>query len=214
VGCRLTCYFYFMWYSFGIYCTSIALEGNMLSKLQRITLALVLALSTVSCSSCAKKNPDPVTPEPAPSTTVTPEPPKPVVTTVTVKQEGLELTLPSAEWVAVQNPPPHSQAFMNMSKKNGVVVVGEEYTGTYESYVLFALRGIKDSGAQVASAKQVEINGQKFVLVESSKNNIRVWLWVALVGKHGYGVSCGGPDGDAAQKDLCTGIAGSIKITQ
>jgi hypothetical protein len=190
----------------------------MLSKLQRITLALVLALSTVSCSSCAKKNPDPVTPEPVPtptsSTTVTPEPPKPVVTAVTVKQDGLELTLPSAEWVAVESPPPHAQAWMNAVKKNGVVVVGEEYTGSYESYVLFALRGIKDSGAQVASAKQVEINGQKFVLVESSKNNIRVWLWVALVGGHGYGVSCGGPDSDPTQKDLCTGIAATIKITQ
>ncbi len=187
----------------------------MLSKLQRITLALVLALSLVSCSSCAKKTPDPVTPPgPDAGTTVTPEPPKPVVTTVTVKQDGLELTLPSAEWVALQNPPPHAQAFINATKKNGVVMVAEDYTGSFESYVLYALRGIKDAGGLIASAKQVEVNGQKFVLVESTRSGMKVWLWVGLVNAHGYGVSCGGPESDPTQKDLCNGIASTIKIAQ
>ncbi len=187
----------------------------MFAKLQRITFALVLALSLAACSSCAKKNPDPVTPEPTPTaTTVTPEPPKPVVTTVTVKQDALEITLPSADWVALQNPPPHAQAFINAAKKNGVVIVAEEYTGSFDSYVLYALRGIKDAGALIASAKQVEVNGQKFVLVESTRSGMRVWLWVGLAGGHGYGVSCGGPDADPTQRDLCSGIGSTIKITQ
>lgn len=188
----------------------------MFAKLQRITFALVLALSLGACTSCAKKNPDPTTPAPAPtpSATITPEPPKPVVTTVTVKQDGLELTLPSADWVALQGPPPHAQAYINAAKKNGVVIVAEDYTGSFESYVLYALRGIKDAGGLIASAKQVQVNGQNFVLVESTKNGMRVWLWVGLVNAHGYGVSCGGPDSDPTQKDLCNGIASTIKITQ
>lgn len=188
----------------------------MFAKLQRITLALVLALSSVSCTSCGNKTPAPITPPPVPTTTatVTPEPPKPVVTTVTVKQDGLEVTLPSAEWVALQSPPPHAQAFINAVKKNSVVIIAEDYTGSFESYVLYALRGIKDAGGLVASAKQVEVNGQKFVVVESTKNGIRVWLWIGLVSGHGYGVSCGGADNDPVQKDLCNGIAGTIKIIQ
>lgn len=188
----------------------------MFFKLQRIALALLLAVSSVSCTSCAKKTPDPTTPDatPTPSATVTPEPPVPVVTTVTVKQDNLTLTLPSAEWVAIQNPPPHAQAWLNLAKKNGVVVVSEDYAGSFESYVLYALRGVKDAGGLVASAKQVEINGTKFVLVESSKNGMRVWMWVGLVNSHGYGVSCGGPASDATQQDLCNGIASTIKIAQ
>lgn len=187
----------------------------MFAKLQRIVLALVLCLSSVSCTSCAKKTPEPTTPDanPAPTVTVTPEPPVPVVTTVTVKQDSLELTLPSTEWVAVQNPPPQAQAWLNLAKKNGVVIVSEDYTGSFESYVLYALRGVKDSGGLVVAAKQVTINGNTLVLVESTKNTIHVWMWVALVNGKGYGVSCGGP-ADPSQQDLCNGIASTIKISK
>lgn len=186
-------------------------------KMQKILLFLMIAtVGLVSCSSCAKKTPDPTTPDGAPppsaSVTVTPVPPTPVPTTVTVKLDNAEFTLPDGGWTQVQNPPAHSTAYLNMGKKNIVILVSEDYPGTYEQYVLMALRGIKDAGATINSAKQVDVNGNKFVLVESSKNGITAWMWVTWKSNHGYGFSCGGPTSDASQKDLCSNVAGTLKI--
>lgn len=186
-------------------------------KMHKILFILmVMTAGLVSCSSCSHPTPTPSNPDGAPtpsaSVTVTPVPPIPVPTTVTVKLDNAEFTLPDGGWTQVQNPPAHSTAYLNMAKKNIVILVSEDYPGTYEQYVLMALRGIKDAGAQVASAKQVDVNGNKFVLVESSKNGVTAWMWVTWASNHGYGFSCGGPTSDATQKDLCSSIAGTLKI--
>jgi hypothetical protein len=126
--------------------------------------------------------------------------------------DNAEFTFPDNGWTAIANPPPHSQAFMNQDRKNMVIAVSEDFPGTYEEYVLMALRGVKSAGATISSAKQVDINGNKFVLVESSRSGITVWMWVTLVSGHGYGLSCGGATSDTTQQPLCSGIAGTFKI--
>jgi hypothetical protein len=98
---------------------------------------------------------------------------------------------------------------MSKDKKAIVVFVTEKTTATYDQFVLMALRGIKDAGANIASAKQIDLNGHKFVLVESSKNGIKVWLWVTLLNGTGYGLSCGGPNDN---HDLCFGVANTLKV--
>jgi len=185
----------------------------MISSMKKtFAIISILTLGIVSCSSCARKTPDPSTPAPAPPVTVTPVPPTPVPTTTVIKQDNVEFTLPTDEWKKLESPPSHSVALINPVKKNIIVFVNEDFSGTYEQYVLVALRGVKDAGANVASAKQTEVNGHKFVLIESSKNGMRVWMWVTLLNNHGYGFSCGGPDGDTTQRDLCSNIMGTLKI--
>ncbi len=184
-------------------------------QMKNFILAIMLvAIGTVSCSSCTKETTTPDAgspPVPSSSTTVTPEPPKPVPGPVTIKEGKWEFTFPTDGWKRVENPPPHSIAFINQEVKNITIMVDEEFTGTYDEYALNAIRGIRAAGATVASAKQVEINGTKFVLVDSSKDGMRVWLWVTLKGGRGNALSCGGGD-TTSTHDLCFGIANTLKI--
>lgn len=178
-----------------------------------IIISLLLSLVTISCSSCAKKTPNATVPDAAPSasTTVTPVPPPPAPTTITVKGDSWEFVLPADGWKALNEAPTNSTAFVNPTKNNLVVMVSEAFPGTYDQYVIMAVRGAKDAGATIKSTKQVEVNGHKFVLIESSKDNISVWMWVSLVNGQGYTLACGGPT-DPAQQELCTGIASTLKI--
>lgn len=186
----------------------------MVSRMKRILLAAtLLAVGAVSCTSCAGKTPTPSGPDAAPSASVTPIPPTPVPvnTDITVKQDNWEFVLPTSAWdqavTCSQTGCP--VAYMSKDKKAIVVFVSEKTNATYDQFVLMSLRGIKDAGANIASAKQIDLNGHKFVLVESSKNGVKVWMWVTLINGTGYGLSCGGP---ADNHDLCFGVANTLKI--
>lgn len=189
----------------------------MTSRMKTFLVAVgLVAIGVTACSSCANKTPAPSTPDvvvaPDASVTVTPVPPTPVPTTVKVSQDGWEFTLPSSGWDAMESPPAHSVALLNKDRKNIIVMVSEPFPGKYEEYVLMALRGVRAAGATITSAKQVEVNGGKFVLIESSKNGMRVWMWVTLIKGQGYGFSCGGAASDDSQHDLCFGVADTLKI--
>jgi hypothetical protein len=195
----------------------------MFTKMKKLFIPLMLvALGATACSSCAHKTPDPTAPTPvvdasvsatpapapAPSASVAP----PVKTGLKVSQDNWELTLPSDAWQKIPDAPGDVAAFMNKEQHNLVILVTEKFAGKYEEYVLMAVRGLKGAGATIISAKQIELNGHKFVLVESSKSDVRVWTWVTLLNGQGYGLACGGPAADEAQHDLCFGIANTFNI--
>lgn len=209
----------YLWY---ISCETFTLEGAMVTKMKKLLIPLMaLAFSVTACSSCTHKTPPPSSPDAAPSASVsaTPSPPPsasvtpPPVTANKFSLSGLEFTLPSDGWKqAPLDASNDTLVLLNAEKKNLIVVVTEKYDGKYQDYVLLALRGIRGAGATVVSAKQVEINGHKFVLVESNKSNVKVWMWVTLLNGQGYGFSCGGPSVDDSQKDLCAEVANTINL--
>jgi hypothetical protein len=169
-----------------------------------IVIITLLALGIVSCSSCAKQDQTPVeVPAPAP-TVVAPAP-------LTINNDNLEVTFPSNDWkqldVAL-----NAKAFANPNLKNLVILSKESVSYTYDQYILVNLQGVKQAGGVVASVKQQDINGHKFMLVDSSKNGSQVLMWITLENGFGYSVACGGPSEGTKQKELCLAIAGTIKI--
>lgn len=182
--------------------------------MKKIAIALALTVGTVSCSACGKKLPEPAPVEagtqPAPSGPVAPPPP-PVPTTTTATLGKLTVTLPTTAYQEMTNTPPNAKAWVSKSPKNLVVLIDEVTDSSFDEYAIVAMMGARNSGATINSAKQVEANGTKFVLIDSSKDGVRIWMWVTTQDGHGLGLSCGGPD-DASVHDLCFGIANTVKV--
>lgn len=182
--------------------------------MKNLFIAALLAFGLVSCSSCAKKNTVPVvdvpdSPSANPSVPDPPVPPPPA--TLTATNGNLEVTLPGADWKVLEVSNEMYRAFINENVKSLVLLARESSTSTYPQYILNAIRSVKDAGGTVVSSKQVTVNGHNFVLVESNKDNIQVFMWVTLEQNVGYSISCGGP-AEAKPQDLCAAIANTVKI--
>jgi hypothetical protein len=179
----------------------------------------LLALGLISCSSCAKKETTaPVceggscplpTPTP-PDASVTPPPPTDQVFSGT----GWSLTVPPG-WDKVE-PPAETKGLevllLNKDKHNLILVIREAFPGTSAEYTLEALRGLKGAGATLNSAKQVDINGNKFVLIDSNKDGVRMWMWVTVQNGSGLALSCGGPAIEDWHQAICSTVASSLKL--
>lgn len=130
----------------------------------------------------------------------------------TVSGAGYEFVVPS-DWVKMDLPedPDGIEVLLVNDKKNNLVLLAKEkFSGTSSEYVLEALRGIKAAGATFNSAKQVELNEVQFVLIDSDKSGVSMWLWVTVRNGYGYGLSCGGLATDESHKSICFNIASSL----
>jgi len=193
--------------------------------MKRLLLVLsLLTLGLISCSSCAKKDTTappvceggscPLTPPTAvPDASVTPPTPPPPADQV-VTGTGYQVTIP-AGWVKM-DPPQETKGlealFLNKDKHSLIILIKEPFTGTSAEYTLEALRGLKGAGATLNSAKQVDINGNKFVLIDSNKDGVRMWMWVTVQNGSGLALSCGGPAAEDWHQGICTTVASSLKL--
>ena len=180
---------------------------------------MLLGVGLVSCSSCAKSpqvEPTPV-PVPTPAPTATTPPPEPPAPSTVVSGENWSFD-PGEGFKVLMPPKDEIKAVMlNPTQKVIVIFTKEEFAGTLEQYTLLAIRGFRDSGANLTSATQVELNGTKFVLLETSKVNssgvkIVAWQWATVKDKQGYGFTCGGPATDSGASTLCPKISSTLKI--
>ncbi len=172
---------------------------------------LLMTAGMVSCSSCTKDHQV----EPQPPTQITDASVDQDVpqSTKTVSGSGWSFDLPSQDWsVQSSDLPDGAVVLVNDKLKNIVVCLREDFNGATQDYALLSLRGLKQSGATLVSTSQVNINGTTFTLIESVKNTVRAFVWVAVKNKSGYGFSCGGDDTANTQKALCTGISNTLKI--
>lgn len=183
--------------------------------MKRLFLVLpLLVLGLVSCSSCAKKD---TTPPPCDGGTCTlptstPSVPAPPPDQV-LSEDDWSVSVPVG-WEKLTPPTtdPEVKVFYgNKEKQNLVIFVKEAFPGTSAEYVLEGLRGLKDSGSKLNGARQVDLNGNKFVLVDSSRDNVRMFMWITAKNGFGYALSCGGP-ADQPQEDICTKIASTVTI--
>lgn len=179
--------------------------------MKQFVLAAILALGLVSCSSCTKPNDVPIT---TPTATVSVPTPTatPVDTNVTLSKDNFKITVPNANWVALPPTPDQIVGYLNKDKQNLVVLVKEPFSGSYENYILEAIRSVKNDGGTVVSTKQVSISNQNFVLVEATQDMVSIWMWVTVVNEFGYSFSCGGPQSVSDEKDLCSSIADTLQI--
>ena len=181
-------------------------------------LLFVLPLLVLGLVSCSKHNePSPpcdggVCPLPSVSETVPPVSTAPPVQVLA--QENWSVSVQPG-WEPMESPlqDSHIRVFVgNKEKQNLVVFVKEPFAGTNAEYILEGIRGLKDGGYKIAGARQVDINGNKFVLVDSSQGNVRIWMWIVAKDGFGYALSCGGPTVDTSQEDMCTSVANTLTI--
>lgn len=178
----------------------------------KLLLPSLFVLGLISCSSCAKK--DQIVPSPVPSCSGSscPLPPPPVSKDHVFTGDHWELTVPVG-WEPRSNANPSVKVDVtNIDKVNLIIFIEEAYTGTYDQYVIMALRGLKSAEAKLISAKQVEVNGEKFVLLESEKSGVTLWLWLAVKNGNGFALSCGGLSKDNWNRDICTTVFNSLKL--
>jgi hypothetical protein len=185
------------------------------------TLPLVI-LGLISCS---PKAPDP--PPPCDGSTC-PDPTATVSPTATTTSTGLP-TVPSTQVLAAENwevavpatwskltlPEPIAEIkvyYGHAETRNLVIFLKEPFAGLAGEYVLQNLRGLKDSGARISSAKQVDVNGNKFVLVDVDRDGIHLYMWITAKNGFGYVLSCGGSATTEGKEELCQVIANSLKI--
>jgi len=180
----------------------------------------LLILGLVSCTSCSKKETTPppcdggscTFPTATPTVTAPPVPTTPP--DQVFSEEDWSVSLPVG-WSKLEPPAPVPELklfYANKEKMNLVIFVKEPFEGTNAEYILEALRGIKDGGGKIVAARQVDVNGNKFVLVDSTRDDIRMWMWILARNGFGYALSCGGPAADVGQEDICTKIANTVTI--
>lgn len=177
---------------------------------------LLAAIGIVSCSSCASKPPP--GPEPIP-TVVVPPPPvpdaAPPVKTVSVTGEGWEFTLPSDGWEKQEACSKNGclTLLKNDDRMNVILMLKRNNPpASFEEYTLEAVRAAKEEGIAIKAVKQVTLNGHNFVYIDGSKDTAKVWVWYTTSNNKGLEFSCGGPNDDGHQTDLCAGVAATLKI--
>jgi hypothetical protein len=173
-------------------------------------MATVLAaVSLTSCLACSSKKPIVVVTEAGNYSVDAAAAPSTIV-----KQDNWQFSLPGTDWnkdtLCVSSNCPI--IYNNKIYNSKVVLSVEDSTNTYSEYIILSLRDLRGMGATITSSKQVSVNGNQFVLVESSDKVQTYWTWLTLINHKGYDFSCGGPTMDNTQHDLCFGIANSFKI--
>lgn len=181
-----------------------------------MSVLCLLAAGLVSCSSCASTTPSDATPTVTTNPTVDPVPSvdPPPVQDLVVSRDNWSFSLPVSEkFIALPEECDASVScsvgFMNGTKTTAVVFFAEEFTDPLDVYAILSIRGAKEAGATIVSTEQVQINGVNYVLVETTKGVITVWMWVAADGKKGYGLTCGGPTNN---RELCFRVANTLNI--
>lgn len=131
-----------------------------------------------------------------------------------VSQDDWSISLPSDAWEVRKTDEDVKFVAGNKEKHNLVVLVKEEFPGSFQQYVVLNLKSLKDNGSILISAKPAVIDNKKFVLIESLKANARVWMWVTVRNNFGYGLACGGieENGERYQHDVCFTISKSLKL--
>lgn len=129
-----------------------------------------------------------------------------------IKEDGWQITLPVE--FEKRSSSKKEVVLSAYSDKNKVllVVMKENFTGKFEEYVLTNVRNIRGTGAKILSTKTVDSEGKTFILIESMKNDIKIWSLASTKNGFGYGVSCGGPEPYDAVNTICTSITDTFTL--
>lgn len=68
----------------------------------------------------------------------------------------------------------------------------ELYALSYDSFAIESIRQLRGEGVSILNTKSLVINETPFVMAESEKDNIRMFLYVTVKNGYGYSLSCGG----------------------
>ncbi len=185
-----------------------------------------LTLGLASCTGCTKKDTTPVctgancalpsAPDAAPAPTdagVTPVPPA-TSGSQTLSGVGWSLVVPEGYDTVVDESEEKQPEVLiaNEEEHSVILLIKEPFARSTSEYALAALRGITEAGGVLIANKQADLNNNKYVLLDSSKDGIRVWAWLTVKNGFGYSLSCGGPANEDHHEALCTEVADSLNL--
>lgn len=190
-----------------------------LKYIMPICVSLLLLIS--SCTSCRKTNEEVIVPDVIPSTantgggggkTLEVDEPIPLIKKVMVDNLTLEVPL-NSRVVTDMSKDVLASIMVDEPEKLITVLAKEEFLMSLDEYLIFTLRGVKASKSEVLSTTTQVVNGQDAKLIESYKDNIRVYTLIITKNKIGYTLSCGTAliTTDSA-KATCLEILNSFKI--
>jgi len=142
--------------------------------------------------------------------------PIPLAPRTEYSQENWRFTVPGEGWISGK-PRIDELKLMAMNENNGAIVIllKESTTDTFAQYVVGTIRDYSVDGNVISSAKQVVINGNKYVEAQVNTENTIVWSWITVKDGFGYSLGCGGgvnPDGGSSLYDLCQDFAHTIEL--
>jgi hypothetical protein len=140
-------------------------------------------------------------------------PPTPLEVKETVVKDNWELVLPFGSNKTF-NPEKDIALTVMISDPSEIVLVlsKEDFSESYDEYLIHSLRGIRASGSEIISIKELNSNNQKFMEIESKKGSITVLNWITVKNNFGYTLSCGGSAEDAMVEDVCLEVFSSFQI--
>lgn len=190
-----------------------------------------LSVGLMACSGCHKKDtstpvctgPDCTKPETPDASELLPLPDAGLSSTDTPTEnpdylnysgDGWKLTAPFGwDMAVVEGEEVQPELVLISEEEHSLVLLNKDiFPATTQEYVLVALQGMQESGAKLNSTTQVELNGNKFVVLDSEKDGVRIWIWVGVKNGVGYNLSCGGPANEDHHEAICKEIASTLKI--
>lgn len=137
-----------------------------------------------------------------------PIPPKP--TSSEVEMGPLKISVPivwtkqidGEDQIAYADMDRHSLAFLSRDKCDL----------SYGACMILTMRGIASAGFIHVSADDVIVNDNRFILLVSHNDKLKVWSWLSLLNKQVFVVTCGGVEKDPEIEKDCLKIGSTIKV--
>lgn len=184
--------------------------------MKQFTALFLLTLGLASCTSarsCSSKT-DTVT-NPTCDGSSCPAPVPEAATDQMLSGSGWKLQLP-VEWAHENIPAEQSKNVELLMSNKGLhevlLLIKEPFTGTSEDFVLKLIRGLKERGVTINSAKQITLNNNRTVVISTTGTENSVWMWVTIKNGSAYTFSCGGVTSETWHQDSCESIASFLTI--
>ena len=91
---------------------------------------------------------------------------------------------------------------INNSSNHRLMIYKEAFHATYDAYIIYNIRALKQSGIHVSSINEIIVNGSKFAFIKAFQDEKNIWIWLSFRNEFGWGFYCRGDMEDASSNLL------------
>ena len=148
-----------------------------------------------------------------PSASTTSEPLVPLPDQEVVKGDTWEISIPSGSDKTIDL---QKDIVLSVTSQDLVsfilLLTKESYKNDYDSYLIYAIRSIRATGAEIEDTLPVLNKDQKYTLFKARKDEVSIFNWVTVKNGFAYTLSCGGSSEDEFLEETCTEMFNSLKL--
>lgn len=171
--------------------------------MKKILSLLMLSLGLSACNSCSK---DPVVvPIPSASNTAV----TPPVNEKVVQRDSFRFILPS-HWIQQEATEAYMILYADPAQEALVMLSYFDSLLSYDEFVLYFIRELKDNGGEIVQSSTVVINNHTYTYLMVNKDNMRAHMWLTIYQGKSYQFTCGAKVEDV--QTMCTRIANSLHL--